>query len=257
MNRRLSRELRRTESVNERFMSRRGTRALIVSALTIITVRSASAVPAGSAHSALARIEPYLMASKQQEIALARTAAPPSISMHATVMVLSAHGYVTAVKGGNGFVCLVTRSWDANVSIDSAKFWNPKVSVPKCFNAQGARSVLAVNLMKTQWAVAGASEVEIGERIKAARAAGRLEDPPAGAICYMMSKRGWGVGGPGAWRPHLMFYFPVGRTPDWGANLAGTPIVATADDHTTVFDVLVPVWSDGSPAPDFSKPVPR
>jgi hypothetical protein len=228
----------------------RSTCALIVSVLAITAAGPASAAAGGSA-----RIEPYLMASQQQEIALARSAAPASISMHATVMVLSAHGYVTAVKGNNGFVCVLSRSWDGMVSMASARFWNPKISVPKCFNAGGARSMLAELLMKTQWVAAGASEAEIGERLKAAWAAGKIENAPAGAACYMMSKRSWGVGGqPGAWRPHLMFYFPNGEVSksaaNFGANLDGTPVLSDAEDeHTTVVFVLVPVWSDGSPAP--------
>lgn len=233
---------------------RRGTCASIVSLLAIVAAGSASAASMGSsAQSASARIEPYLMASKQQEIALARSAAPPSVSMHATVMVLTAHGYVTAVKGSNGFVCIVTRSWDNAATVKSARFWNPKISVADCLNAPGAHSMLAEYLMKTQWAVAGASEAEIGERIKAARGAGKMEASTAGAIAYMMSKQSWGVGGnPGAWRPHLMFYFPNAQAPNWGANIDGTPVLSgAADDNTTVYNVLVPVWSDGSPAPSF------
>src|SRR5579862_793726 len=55
-------------------------------------------------------LTPYLM-NRADEIALARTAAPPSVSTKATVLVLGAKGYETAVQGTNGFVCLVERSW--------------------------------------------------------------------------------------------------------------------------------------------------
>jgi hypothetical protein len=240
--------------MKKHFERRSSIHAPIASMLLVIAILAAgpaAAAVAGSVDSAMSRIKPYLMASKQQEIALARSAAPAAISMHATVMVLGAHGYVTAVKGSNGFVCLVTRSWDNVTSVASSRFWNPKISVPKCLNATAARSMLAENLLKTQWAVAGASEAEIGERVKAARAAGKIEVAAAGAMCYMMSKRSWGVGGtPGAWRSHLMFYFPDGNVPNWGANLNGTPVLSAAEDErTTVAFVLVPVWSDGSPAP--------
>jgi len=236
--------------MKKHFRYPRSTCASIVSVLAMIAARSVSA--AGSAHSALARIEPYIAASQQQEIALARSAAPPSISMHATVMVLGAHGYVTAVKGTNGFVCLVQRSWDNEQSVKRARFWNPKIRSAFCYNSAGAQSILPEYLLKTQWALAGASKAEIGDRDEAAWAAGKVEEPAAGAMCYMMSKHSWGVGGnPGAWRPHLMFYFPARQAPDWGANLGGTPVIFTADDHTAVFVVLVPVWSDGSPAPGF------
>lgn len=231
------------------FTHRRSTAASIVFALAILTAGSALAAAAASGRPAMGRIAPYLMASQQQEIALARSAAPSSISTHATVMVLTAHGYVTAVKGSNGFACIVTRSWDNTADVESSRFWDPRIRVPYCVNAVGARSMLAEYLMKSQWVLAGASEAEIGERVRAARTMGNL----AGSICYMMSKLSWGVAGrPGAWRPHLMFYFPNAQAPNWGANIDGTPVSSgAADDNTTVYNVLVPVWSDGSPAPSF------
>jgi hypothetical protein len=231
------------------FTHRTSTAACIAIALVIGSAGSATAANAGGGDSASARIVPYLMASQQQEIALARSAAPASVSRHASVMVLTAHGYITAAKGSNGFVCIVTRSWDNTAAVESAAFWDPKTRVPYCVNAVGARSMLAEYLMKSQWVLAGASQAEIGERAKAARTMGNL----AGSICYMMSKLSWGVAGkPGAWRPHLMFYFPNSRAPDWGADMDGIPIFSgPADDNTTTYSILVPVWSDGSPAPGF------
>ena len=47
-------------------------------------------------------------------------------------------GYETAVKGKNGFVCMVERSWAAG--IDDPDFWNPKLRSPVCLNAPAARS---------------------------------------------------------------------------------------------------------------------
>src|SRR5277367_2220548 len=70
----------------------------------------------------MAPIEQYRMASRSEEIALARSAAPVSISGDADVMVLGEAGYETAVKGKNGFVCLVERSWFA--SFGDPVFWN-------------------------------------------------------------------------------------------------------------------------------------
>jgi hypothetical protein len=224
---------------------------LMAPLLAIIACGSAMAASAGSVNSALARLRQYRM-DREQEISLARSAAPPSISMHATVMVLGSHGYVVAVKGSNGFVCLDVRSWDNTVTVKSADFWNPKFRAPYCWNAAGARSVLPRYLMRTQWVLAGASEAEIGDREKAAGAAGRLEQPEPGVICYMMSKRGRWIGNqPGPWRPHVMYYFPRAQTPDWGANLGGAPVFAGVNENLAVLMVLVPVWSDGSPAPRF------
>src|SRR6202158_349663 len=87
----------------------------------------------------MAPIEQYLM-ERNAEIALARSAAPESISRDAEVMVIGRHGYETAVKGKNGFVCIVERSWTAG--IDDPDFWNPKLRGPICFNGPAARAYI-------------------------------------------------------------------------------------------------------------------
>jgi len=226
--------------------------ALMASLLAVIAARPAMAASRLSARAASARIQPYLIADPQQEIALARSAAPPAVSLHATVMVLGIHGYFVAVKGSNGFVCLDVRSWDNEVTVKSGDFWNPKLRAPYCWNPAGAQSVLPRYLTRTKWVLAGASEEEIGDREKAADAAGGLPEPPAGVICYMMSKRGRWIGNrPGPWRPHVMFYFPRAHVPSWGANLPNVPVFAGTNEKLAVLMVLVPLWSDGSPAPKF------
>ena len=64
-----------------------------------------------AAYPAMAPLDQYLISDEKSEIALARTAAPESISNGAEVMVLSRQGYMTAVNGTNGFLCIVERSW--------------------------------------------------------------------------------------------------------------------------------------------------
>src|SRR6202000_1351671 len=100
-------------------------------------------------YSEVAPAEQYLIANRQDEIELARSAAPPSISADAQVLVLGRHGYETAVKGKNGFVCFVERSWAAG--FDDPEFWNPKIRGPNCFNAAAVRSVLPQYLRRTEW----------------------------------------------------------------------------------------------------------
>jgi hypothetical protein len=72
----------------------------------------------------MAPLEQYLMPT-ESEIALARSAAPASISDKATVLTLSSQGYQTAVRGTNGFTCLVERGWMSPGA--SPDFWNPKL----------------------------------------------------------------------------------------------------------------------------------
>ena len=108
--------------------------AIIGFALLVVlgTVHQAMAQAAATPYSKMAPIDQYLMADRAAEIALARSAAPESISRDAEVMILGRHGFETAVKGKNGFVCAVGRSWTSTVD---AEFWNPKVRVPACVNA--------------------------------------------------------------------------------------------------------------------------
>jgi len=88
----------------------------------------------------IAPIEQYRM-DRTAEIALARSAAPESISRDAEVLVLGRHGFEPAVNGKNGFVCIVERSWTSPP--DNPDFWNPKVRAPMRLNAAAARSYLS------------------------------------------------------------------------------------------------------------------
>ena len=114
----------------------------------------------------MAPLGQYLITDRNAEIALARSAAPDSISRDAEVLVLGQHGYETAVKGKNGFVCVVQRSWTAG--IDDPVFWNPKLRAPICFNPPAARSYLPIVIKKTELILAGQSKAQMFESIKAA-----------------------------------------------------------------------------------------
>ena len=52
-----------------------------------------------AAYTVMAPLDQYLIPDEKAEIALARSAAPASISDAAEVMVLRREGYATAVKG--------------------------------------------------------------------------------------------------------------------------------------------------------------
>jgi hypothetical protein len=70
----------------------------------------AHAQDAKTPYPSMAPLDQYLM-DRDAEIAMARSAAPEAISRDAEVLVLGRHGYETAVKGKNGFVCVVERGW--------------------------------------------------------------------------------------------------------------------------------------------------
>ena len=200
-----------------------------------------------SPYPSMAPVDQYLMPDRDSEVALARSAAPESISRDAEVLVLGRHGYETAIKGKNGFVCIVERSWTS--PIDDPEFWNPKLRGPICLNASAARTYLPRTIRKTDLILAGHSKAEMIEAVKAAIDKKELPAIEPGAMCYMLSKRGHLSDRDGHWHPHLMFFVSQSDPTAWGAGLPGSPILAFNDtwEHMTVFLVPVREWSDGTP----------
>ncbi|HUJ32434.1 MAG TPA: hypothetical protein VLY23_14210 [Candidatus Acidoferrum sp.] len=206
----------------------------------------AQAQDAKTPYPLMAPVEQYLIPDRGAEIALARSAAPESISADAEVMVLGRHGYETAVKGKNGFVCLVERSWSSG--IDDPAFWNPKLRGPMCLNPPAARTYLPLTIKKTELVLAGQSKAEMSESIKTALDKKELPPLEPGAMCYMLSKQGYLSDSAGHWHPHLMFFVPQTDAQTWGANLAHSPVLASdmPSDRLTIFMVPVAKWSDGT-----------
>jgi len=206
-------------------------------------VRAQSALYPGAAP-----LNQYFIPEKASEIELARSAAPASISDGAEVLVLAQDGYMTAVKGSNGFVCLVERSWGKDT--DDPEFWNPKVLAPHCMNTPAAKTYLPIFLMKTKLVLAGKSKMEIARAVKAAMDTKELPTLAPDAMCYMMSKQQYLSDRDMHWHPHMMWYVPGDAAQSWGANLAGVPAIAAnvPEDRVTIFMLVVGHWSDGTPA---------
>lgn len=209
----------------------------------------AMAQDARAPYPSMAPLNQYLMSDRNAEIALARSAAPQTISTDATIVVLGRHGYETAVEGKNGFVCIVERGWTS--PFDSPDFWNPKLRGPICYNPPAARSILPYTFKRTEMVLAGLSNPQMLDKIKAAVARKELPTPEPGAMSYMLAKEGYLGDSVGHWFPHLMFHIPKTDGTSWGANLSGSPVVL--DDRElpepeTIFMVPVGKWSDGTAA---------
>jgi len=202
-----------------------------------------------AAYPAMAQVDSYLIANRDSEIALARSAAPASMSDGAEVMVLGRSGFTTAVKGTNGFLCLVERSWGA--ASDDPEFWNPKVRSPICFNSAAASTFATIFLMKTKLVLQGKSKTEIAAATDAALDKKELPALEPGAMCYMMSKQQYLNDRGKSWHQHLMFLVSGDAAKSWGADQPGSPILAAYDpeERVTTFMVWVGNWSDRSPAP--------
>jgi hypothetical protein len=204
-----------------------------------------------TAYATMAPFDQYLMADRDAEIALARSAAPDAISSDAKVLVLGQHGYETAVEGKNGFVCVVERGWMS--PSDAPEFWNPKLRGPICFNPPAARSILPTTYKRTEMALAGRTKAEIIEGNKAAFEKGELPALEAGAMSYMMSKQAYLTDQGDHNLAHLMFYTPLLDGKVWGADLPKSPVMLNPQfkgaQPVDVFVVPVGMWSDGSAAP--------
>jgi hypothetical protein len=222
---------------------------VVLGTVYLITSYQAMAQDAATPYPKMAPIDEYLMTDQGAEIALARSAAPESISRDAEVRVLGRRGFETAVKGTNGFVCIVERSW---TSAADADFWSPKVRTPICYNAAAAHSLLQRNLKRTDLILAGHTQAQVDDTIVAAVDKKELPAMEPGAMCYMMSKQGYGGDSVAHWPPHLMFYYSQTDPATWGANLPGSPILAVSDEHErltehlTMFSIGVQRWSDGT-----------
>jgi hypothetical protein len=220
-------------------------------ASAIYTALLCASVAHAADYPKMAPLEQYLM-DRPAEIALAKSAAPPSIADKATVLVLTRQGYVTAVKGGNGFVCAVERAWMSQY--DFPGFWNPRMRGPLCFNPPAVRSILPYTIKRTELVLAGRSKAQMIAATRNGIETHALPRLEASAMTYMMSKQGYLNDDARNWVPHLMFYFPRAAAATWGADLPGAPPMLNPqfqDSPEAISVLMVPVthWSDGAPAP--------
>ncbi|MFZ0301913.1 MAG: hypothetical protein WAL75_04480 [Terracidiphilus sp.] len=225
---------------------------ILIFSLIFGASRQSRAQDAKAQYASMAPLDQYLMTDRNGEIALARSAAPTSISGDATVLVFEKTGYETAVEGKNGFTCLVERAWMS--PFDSPQFWNPKMRGPICYNPAAVRTILPYTINRSKLVLTGLSKEQLRENITTAVAKGELPTPEAGAMSYMMSKDGNLGDSVGPWRPHLMFHVPKTDSASWGADLAGSPVLYNDENRDVpepeiIFMVPVFYWSDGTAAP--------
>jgi len=150
---------------------------------------------------------------RDREIALARSAAPPTVSDSATIWVLGDTSYEVAVRGTNGNVCFVGRDWMDTIT-------------PECFDAEGAATVLQMERLHIELLHRGRSERQAQQAIADALRDGRLRPPHRPALCYMMSPDQWLINEQrqveGHWHPHLMVYYPYLTSADLGLGAGGS-----------------------------------
>src|SRR5580692_11349347 len=234
-------------------MNRKTVKTIALGSFALVIVLNASwparAQDSGPLYERMGPIDQYLMTDPNTEIAFARTAAPESISRDAEVWVLGRHGYETAVKGKNSWVCVVERSWMA--PFDDPEFLNPDQRLPLCLNPPAVRTHLPLTFKTTELAMAGLSKTQMFDAVKGAYDKKELPLPESGAMCYMMSKQQYFGRKYGNADPHLMFWFPKTEDAFWGAGLPGSPVYVHqySPEPITEFIISVGKWSDGTAAP--------
>ena len=148
---------------------------------------------------------------REQQIALAESAAPAEVSSKATVYVLGPKGYEKAREGTNRFSCFVGRQFVKPTETTIA---------PQCFDAEGSRTLLPVYLHGEELRTNGKSEAEIKADMSDGYKEGRYQYPSKPGFLYMMSSQNRLSAvpehGTGIFPPHLMFYAPNMTTKDIG-----------------------------------------
>jgi hypothetical protein len=246
------------QPTQEEVMNRKRFQAIASLSVALILILDAGwqarAQDAKGPYPNMAPLEQYLM-DRDAEIAMASSAAPEAISRDADVLVLGRHGYETAVKGKNGFVCVVERAWMGQFEgMGADNFWNPKGRGPVCFNPPAARSILPITIKRTELVLAGQSKAQIFEGMKAFVKQG-LPPLEPGSMSFMMSKdQHLNDGSHSNWEAHLMFYTPVMDGSVWGVDLPLSPTMLHPHfrgnpEPIDEFMVAAGWWSDGTPDP--------
>jgi len=175
-----------------------------------------------------------------EEIALARSAAPAAVSEAASIYVLTADGYELAVEGSNGAACYVSRDWLTSLE-------------PHCFDPEGATTIMKIHMRRVDLLHAGVGLEQAGETVMAELLRGEYRLPRRPAMSWMQSSAqrlvapdGTAVG---AWKPHVMIYYPFLTADDLGlAGAASAPASAMISDGGTPLSTLLVV------VPDFVDP---
>ena len=207
-------------------------------ALLVISMQAASVRGQSAKYPPLSE---YMMA-RDAEIALAKSAAPDSISGNATIKVLTASGFQAVHDGDNGFVCMVMRAFSAP-TYTPAQFreivYDPTIRAPICFSGPAARMVMPYYELRTKLAMEGKTPDQIGEGVQAAYAKGQLPKRDSVSFAYMWSADQNLGSGIGHWHPHMMVFAPYYENSMLGNNEFGSPLPQLSDDAGTPFAVVV------------------
>ncbi len=153
----------------------------------------------GDGRALFAQSPQYPVLPRALEVELALSAAPKHLRDEATVWTLEQTGYTVARKGRNAFTCVVSR--------------RAGDLFPVCWDAEGARSLLPLNVEDARLRLAGKSGAEIDAIVAAGFKSGDYHAPARAGLAYMLSPMRYRIDEHGVVtrtvsNPHLMFYGP-------------------------------------------------
>ena len=174
---------------------------VVWSAIVLMFALSAAgaAQSAGGDGGRFAQSPQYPLLPRAREIDLALSAAPKHLRDDATVWVLDKSGYAIARKGGNAFACVVSR--------------RAGDLFPVCWDAEGTRSLLPLDVEDAQLRLSGKSASEIETIVMERFKSGQYHAPSRAGVAYMLSPMRYRIDEHGGVTrttssPHLMFYAP-------------------------------------------------
>jgi hypothetical protein len=181
--------------------------------------------------------------SSDDEVRLARSAAPPAIANDAKVYVLDHGHYVVADPGRSTEACMVSRPEAKDVA-------------PECGDAEADATELALERFRTEQRLAGRSKADVDRAIADGMRSGRFRAPKRPALVFMLSSAqeltapdGKPVG---HWYPHVMIFYPGMTASDLGVvdspdvNIPG--IAAPGSPRSAVI-VVARSWVNPAPTP--------
>lgn len=172
-----------------------------------------------------------------REIALARSAAPPAVSDHATIWVMRDGVFQVAVRGSNGNACMVSRTHATSLE-------------PICYDSEGARTIQPIERRLVELRIRTGDWNAAWEEVHRAIAAGELPLPGRPSMAYMLSSAQRLVADDGrevgAWHPHFMMYVPYATSEQMGL-FGQSPVVLVAHEGEPLASVI-------TVAPEFVDP---
>lgn len=157
---------------------------------------------------ALAQGGDYPTLTRDEEMRLAMSAGPLSISQAADIYLMGMRGFERVTEGTNGWACLVVRA-----------AVNRQQLAPHCLNPQAVKSVLPAFLREAEMQVKGMTAEAIDAEIRRQFADGDLALPSGPAFAYMLSE-GQRLGPQLTnFHPHFMLYVPYATN----ASVGGDP----------------------------------